>query len=348
MKFRYFGYLLFLAVFIFFGYFISKNISVILYTFNTTLTHLTSYVLIAAALSAFSYILIGFSYRSIFKIVGIKRGVIESLWLMISSITLNVLFPSGGLASIAVFAEDADEHGDSKPAEVSGGVLCLMADYTAISIILLASNLYLFSTDSLHWASFVPSIVFWVLTLLLYVLFWLSTKKRSFITVKITALFLWLARLIKRISKKKIKAEEFAEKFISEFANANKSISNDKSDWYKSIGIFLFSHIARIAVLYLIFSSFGVEILWRNILVGYAIGVTILVLSPTPMGIGFVEGAMGLAYVNLGLSGSVATATVLIYRALVFWVPFFVGFLFLQSKRLKKIREEIRSIESGS
>jgi uncharacterized protein (TIRG00374 family) len=344
MKLKYLGYVIFFAIFVVFWYFIRKNISVILTTFNTTVANLTSYIIIAFIFSLVAYLIVAIAYRIILGMVGIKRNLFDALKLELYAMTISVLIPSGGFSAIAVYAEDAEEHGDSKATEISGSLLFILSDYTAISLILLTASIYLFGIGSLTWATFIPSLIFWLITILFYALSWLSTRKHDYLTRKITKLFLWVGRLIKKFTKKKLNAENYAEQFINEFAQASVSVSKNKKKWFRVIGVVLLAHIAKILILYLVFLSFGADVSLRNVLVGYAIGVTIQVLSPTPMGIGFVEAAMGLAYVNLGLSGEIATATVLIYRAIVFWIPFFIGFLVMQGRRIKKITEDIKTI----
>ncbi len=346
MKLKAFGFLFFALIFTVFGYFIQKNISVILDTFNTTFSNLTSYLLYSIILVILSYFLIAYSFKLILKIFNIKRNILESIKLQLSALAINILLPVMGFSSLAIFAEDAEEHNDSRAAEVAASLLFMIGDYTGISIILLFSNIYLATINSLNWITLIPSIIFWALTSTMYVVLWLSRKRREFIVKKIQKLFTWIAYIANKFIKKEINPKQLSVRLVDEFAKASEKISTDRKHWYEVIGFLLTSHSIRLLILFLIFLSFGLDAQIVNVLVGYAIGITISVLSPTPMGIGFVEGAMGLAYINLGLPGSIVGATILIYRAIVFWIPFFIGFILMQSKRLKKIKEEIEEMES--
>ena len=52
-------------------------------------------------------------------------------------------------------------------------------------------------------------------------------------------------------------------------------------------------------------------------------------LSPTPQGVGVVEAAIAAVLTSAGCSLSVATAIALVYRGIMFWVPFCIGAVLL-------------------
>jgi uncharacterized protein (TIRG00374 family) len=54
-------------------------------------------------------------------------------------------------------------------------------------------------------------------------------------------------------------------------------------------------------------------------------GYLFLIISPTPSGIGIVEGVMTLALRSLGIALEDAAILSLVYRGFTFWVPFFFG-----------------------
>ena len=65
---------------------------------------------------------------------------------------------------------------------------------------------------------------------------------------------------------------------------------------------------------------------------GYAIGFVFWVVSPTPQGIGVVEGVMALVYTSLGVPAP-AVLAVLTFRGLTFWLPLLIGFFLLHRVR---------------
>jgi hypothetical protein len=58
---------------------------------------------------------------------------------------------------------------------------------------------------------------------------------------------------------------------------------------------------------------------------GFAIGYLFLIVSPTPSGIGFVEGAMTLALTTLRVPLAAATIITLAYRGITLWLTLLYG-----------------------
>jgi uncharacterized membrane protein YbhN (UPF0104 family) len=63
------------------------------------------------------------------------------------------------------------------------------------------------------------------------------------------------------------------------------------------------------------------------LIAGFSIGYLFLIVSPTPAGIGFVEGALTLGLRSLHVPLGDATVVALAYRGLTLWIPLFFGML---------------------
>jgi len=92
-------------------------------------------------------------------------------------------------------------------------------------------------------------------------------------------------------------------------------------------GLALNSKLLLICVLLLIFLSFDVSFSIGTIIAGFSIGYLFFVVSPTPSGLGIVEGAMTLGLVSLYIPLNQAAAVTLAYRGVTFWIPLIIGLL---------------------
>jgi uncharacterized membrane protein YbhN (UPF0104 family) len=63
---------------------------------------------------------------------------------------------------------------------------------------------------------------------------------------------------------------------------------------------------------------------------GFSIGYLFYIVSPTPTGIGFVEGAMTLVLGSLRVPVATAAAIVLAFRGLTLWLTVLYGMLVLR------------------
>ena len=80
-----------------------------------------------------------------------------------------------------------------------------------------------------------------------------------------------------------------------------------------------------ICVLLSIFIAFQVPFSAGTIISGFAISYLFLVVSPTPSGVGIVEGIMPLALSSLRVPWSEAVVITLAYRGITFWIPLGFG-----------------------
>jgi uncharacterized protein (TIRG00374 family) len=78
-------------------------------------------------------------------------------------------------------------------------------------------------------------------------------------------------------------------------------------------------------VLVFSFLSFEVPFSAGTIIAGFSIAYLFLIVSPTPSGIGIVEGLMPIGLSSLGVDWSQAVVITITYRTVTFWVPFGIG-----------------------
>jgi hypothetical protein len=78
-------------------------------------------------------------------------------------------------------------------------------------------------------------------------------------------------------------------------------------------------------VLFLVFMAFKVPVTLGTLVAGFSIGNLFNIVSPTPSGIGIVEGTLTLALASLHVPLAAATVVALAYRGIVFWLPLFLG-----------------------
>jgi uncharacterized protein (TIRG00374 family) len=187
----------------------------------------------------------------------------------------------------------------------------------------------------------IPAIAFYALTAGLYVLIYYAGRNK-----KIVRRFLGRAKDVANkvlgfFKRKKILIDEtIIDNFVNELENAYGVIAKDRGDFLNSIGVILISHLMYLVVIYVLFISLGITPLLSVLITGYAIGMMFIVISPTPNGVGFVEGGMALAYTSMGISGPAALSVALVYRGLSFWLPLLIGFVAIQRKHLLKLIKE--------
>ena len=117
--------------------------------------------------------------------------------------------------------------------------------------------------------------------------------------------------------------------------------------------MFIFSAVASFCELgcfALCSFAFGITSL-PAIVVGYVAATMFAMVSITPQGVGFAEAAIVLFMCAYSVEAAAATAAGIVYRGLVFWLPFAIGAVLInrtksfghsdrKSKRKKKVAEQ--------
>ena len=85
-----------------------------------------------------------------------------------------------------------------------------------------------------------------------------------------------------------------------------------------------------------IFFAFQVPVTAGTVIGGFAISYLFLIVSPTPSGVGIVEGIMPLALTSLRVPWSDAVLITLSYRGITFWLPLAFGAVALRMLEREK------------
>ena len=80
-------------------------------------------------------------------------------------------------------------------------------------------------------------------------------------------------------------------------------------------------------ILAVIFLAFNVPFSFGTIVAGFSLGYLFWIISPTPSGIGFVEGALTLGLTSMNVPLGAAAVIALAYRGVTFWFPMLIGML---------------------
>jgi uncharacterized protein (TIRG00374 family) len=120
-------------------------------------------------------------------------------------------------------------------------------------------------------------------------------------------------------------SEERAHEFAHEIADGFSGLTEKPSSLLRPILWGLLNKGLLMLILTCAFLSFEVPFSAGTIIAGFSMAYLFLIVSPTPSGIGIVEGLMPIALSSLNVNWSQAVVITLIYRAVTFWVPLAIG-----------------------
>lgn len=288
----------------------------------------------AAALLQFGYFtLLAASYQAAFRTVGIKSRTRQLLPLTFAAIFVNVVTPTGSAAGAALYVDDAAQRGESPLRATAAMMLQLAIDYAVFALVLLVGMIFLFSTHNLQTYQVLGALVLLAVTLVLggtlAMGLWYPGRVERWLA--------WVQRLAARLAawfkRSPFLPEDWAAKMAGDFTGAAAAVAQNPHQLWRTAFFLLVSHLINLASLYAVFMAFHQPIDLGPLVAGYAIGILFWIVSPTPQGIGVVEGVMALVFTSFNVPGSAATIIVLAFRGLGFWLPLLVGFVVLRRVR---------------
>ena len=267
----------------------------------------------------------GLTYLSIFRLLGLQGTAYELSLLATGANFVNIVAPSGGMGGVAVFIADANRNGQSPGKVLIATVLYLFLDYIAFLSVLTLGLIVLFRRNDLDLGEIAASAIMFSIAAGLGFFLYLGSRSANLLGDTLAR----LARLVNRVAKPFIHrdylSEERAHEFAHEMADGLKSLPEKPH----SLAIPILGSFANqallISVLLSTFMAFKVPFSAGTVIGGFAISYLFLIVSPTPAGIGIVEGIMPLALSSLHVPWSQAVIITLAYRGITFWVPLGVG-----------------------
>ncbi|HEX9013978.1 MAG TPA: lysylphosphatidylglycerol synthase transmembrane domain-containing protein [Anaerolineaceae bacterium] len=283
------------------------------------------FLLMALVVQAAWVVNVGASYRIIFQLVGIPEKLWHMVQLSSAANFMNIIAPSGGLGGLVLFFAEARKKGYSSARAAVSGALFVLFDYTGFLVVLALGLGFLFYTNRLGWPETAASIILLAGAVGLAFLLYLGMHSAS----QLGSLLAGLASAVNRVVWPFIHREYLstvrARAFASDAAEGMLALRGKNRELLVPLALALFNKALLICVLFLVFLAFGIPFSAGTLIAGFSMGYLFLIVSPTPAGIGVVEGVMALSLHTWGVPLDSAAVVVLAYRAFTFWGPFLAG-----------------------
>lgn len=268
--------------------------------------------------------------RSVYRLLGLESSATQLLHLVIVSNFVNTVAPSAGVGGMAVFISDARRRNLSTARVAIAGVLFLILDYFSFLCVLALGLVVLFRRNNLTGIELGGAAIFLVIALAIA-----AVLVGGIISpAKSERVLLGAVRGVNNLLEPVLKRSYLSEVHAHEFAlEAAAGLSVLRTHWLEYVPPTLLSLLSKalmIGILMLAFLAFGQPFSSGTLVAGFSLGHLFTIISPTPAGIGVVEGAMTIALGTLRVPLGTATVITLAYRGLTFWLPFFYGFVGLR------------------
>ncbi|HSQ25596.1 MAG TPA: lysylphosphatidylglycerol synthase transmembrane domain-containing protein [Anaerolineales bacterium] len=285
------------------------------------------FLILAVIIQGVWMINVALSYHFVYQALELDERFNRILLLVGSAFFLNVVAPTGGMGGIAIFVSEARRKGYSSARVAIAGVLVVLLDYLAFIAVLILGLIVLFRRDNLDFVELAASGVLFFVAGVLTMLLYLGMRSAN----EMGRALAWLARLVNKVLYPFLHRQYLSEARAYSFAgDASQGLQRFRKQPKKIIIPILLSLSNKallISILFIMFLAFNVPVSAGTIIGGFSIGYLFYIVSPTPAGIGFVEGALTLGLNSLTVPLGRATIIALAYRGITFWIPLLFGMI---------------------
>jgi glycosyltransferase 2 family protein len=281
-------------------------------------------------------------YQSIFHVLGMDARRWHLIKLVTAANFLTVIAPSGGISGIAVFIADAKRSGRSTAKVTVAGALYIWFEYIGTLAIVTVGLGVLAMRNNLHWSEITAALLLLAGGVGMSLLLYLGMQSAAALEKALS----WMARLVNFVLRPVLRRDylslERAHSFACEVSEGVSALRNNPRWAVKPLALALLNKGILLVVLYLCFRAFNVDVDPSTLVAGLAIAHLFLIISPTPAGIGIVEGILAVALSSMGITRHSAMVVALAYRGFSFWLPLLIGmvtFRLLNGDLPKKVSE---------
>ena len=270
------------------------------------------------------------SFKTIYRAMGIEEQL-GTLSLIVSAANfVNIVAPSAGVGGLAIFISEARRRNYSPARAAVAGVLFLLFDYLGLIGILLIGLVILIRRNDLTLVVILASSALIGLALLFAFLLNLGMQSATALGNVLGRIAHFINRLLRPFIHRDYLSETRAHEFAHDAADGLIKMRSEPKSMLMPLFLAFTNKTALIIILTLVFLAFKVPISVGTIVACFSIGYLFVIISPTPSGIGVVEGALTLALTSMYISLEDAAVITLSYRGITFWLPMLFGMVSLR------------------
>jgi uncharacterized protein (TIRG00374 family) len=299
------------------------------------------YIVLATVIQLLWFLTAGLSYQSLYKLLGLNEKLSKLIMLNASANFVNTVAPTGGAGGMAVFISAANKDGHPVGKVTVASMLFLFVDYVAFLVVLTLGLIVLFRRNQMSPTEIVPSSVMFIVATVLGFLLYLGSQSGKALGNVLAAMARFVNRVVRPFIHREYLSETRAHEFAEEMAQDLRSLPERPRSLVLPFVYSLAGKFLLMLVLTCVFLAFQIPFSAGTIIGGFAISYLFLIVSPTPSGIGIVEGVMPLALSSLKVPWSQAVIVTLAYRGITFWIPLGIGALAFRWTENRKAKEKL-------
>ena len=274
-----------------------------------------------------------FSYSYAFEAVDEHMNPRETLPLVFGTFFVNTIAPSLNLAGTTLVVDDARRRGIAPGKATSAALLMQITVDSGFATIMLIAFGILAATVGLSPLWFLLGLLVIALVSAMVLILVLGRKRPALVLRALRPIERLVDRVLVRFKKKPL--DPWVERIVGSFSDAAGLIAHNPKTTAKAFGCSIAASACELACFSLVGVAFGVH-QPEPLICGYVVATLFAMISITPQGVGVVEAAVVVAFTSFGVSGAAGLSIALVYRGIVFWMPFLIGAILIQTTKTFK------------
>jgi uncharacterized protein (TIRG00374 family) len=282
------------------------------------------YVALALLLEIFWLFNLSFTFQAVYNMLGLKSKNQRMVILSTTAYFIGIIAPSVGVTGLAVLLADGQRRNYPSGKVTAATLIILLLEYIALLTVVSLGLVVLFRRNNLNWPEISAFIILFLIAFSIVMIIYLSMKSPQ----KLGNILSWFARTINRILKrftKTVLPVERAYSFSNDIAEGIEALKNNPRGLLLPFVFAMLNKTILISIMYLIFLAFKIPYSIGTLVAGFGLANLFFIVSPTPSGIGFVEGILTLYFNSVGIFLEGATIIALGFRGITFWIPLLAG-----------------------
>ncbi|HEY9151303.1 MAG TPA: lysylphosphatidylglycerol synthase transmembrane domain-containing protein [Anaerolineales bacterium] len=303
------------------------------------------YLALALVIQAAWLMDVGLIYQAIYALLGLKESRRHMILLAVAANFVNIITTSGGVGGMALFINDGQHRGQSSGKVTVAGALYLLLDEAAFLFVLAFGTIILARRNRLSDGDIAASLILLAIACVLASFLFLGYRSAETLGNILAKLARIINTIVRPFLRREYLSEARAHTFASEIAEGISALPKKPSRLILPLLLSLLGKILLMCVLACAFLSFNIPFRVGTIVSGFSIAFLFQIVSPTPSGVGVVEGAMALTLHSRRIGWGSAILIALAYRGVTFWLPLLVGlgaFRVVNSRKPVKVEEDAK------
>jgi uncharacterized protein (TIRG00374 family) len=269
----------------------------------------------------------GVTIRSIYRLLGLNESVSRLMMLWISSVFFTIVTSSGGWGGMAVFVTDGRKRGLPGARVTVALAMYYLFDFVAALVIVGLGLAVLVRRGRLETGEVVATVLLAVYALVLAAWLYLAWRAPDRLASVLTTAGGFVNRLLRRFVHRDYLDVERAQSLAHDMAAGLADLRRSRAGLLLPLALSLSHKALMISILFFCFLAFSQPFTAGTLIAAYAIAYMFTVVTPTPAGIGLIEGIMTVALAGIGVPLATAALITLAYTGITLWLALLYGML---------------------